>query len=104
MALYDPREFPAETVSPDFTVADVLAWARTKPADEVYDYGNPGDCALCQFLKETGQTRQGGSIGERYWTDLTGKVRYIPTDLNAAADGGGAEWTFGALVKRLEAL
>jgi hypothetical protein len=39
----------------DFTIADVLVWARTKPADEAYNYVDARDCALCQFLRETGR-------------------------------------------------
>jgi hypothetical protein len=42
MALYDPRELTV--VSPDFTVADVLAWARTKPADG----SNASNCSSCE--------------------------------------------------------
>jgi hypothetical protein len=38
----------------EFTIADVLAWARTKPADERYDYMNSCDCALAQFSRHIG--------------------------------------------------
>jgi hypothetical protein len=38
----------------DFTIADVLAWARTKPADEAYDYFNCRECALAQFSRHIG--------------------------------------------------
>jgi hypothetical protein len=37
--------------SADFTVAEFLAWARTKPADEEYRYWDIGNCAVAQFAK-----------------------------------------------------
>jgi hypothetical protein len=48
----------------------LLAWARKQPADAEYDYGSIHNCALCQFLKDTGicsTPRAGGS----YWTDTS---------------------------------
>jgi hypothetical protein len=101
MALYDPREFPAETVSPDFTVADVLAWARTKPAGERYDYCSNGECATAQFLLDRGEPLAG--VRDACWRDTSDKLHRLPAGLNAATIGD-FNWTFGALVKRLEAL
>lgn len=37
----------------DFTISDVLAWARTKPADERYNFIDAANCALGCFLRET---------------------------------------------------
>jgi hypothetical protein len=85
----------------DFTIADVLAWARTKPADEAYRYNSNTDCALCQFLRETGRAER-PSVGGTTWRPVafSGVERRIPEQICQAllAD------TFGALVKRLEAL
>jgi hypothetical protein len=86
----------------DFTIADVLAWARTKPADEAYNYGSNNNCALCQFLRETGRCER-PSVGGTYWRNRdTGfaDVREFPTGLETALLGA----TFGDLVKRLQAL
>jgi hypothetical protein len=99
----DVVEAPA-TVSPDFTVAEFLAWVRTKPADEEYDYGAPHDCAICQFLKATARTAPNAVIGMVYWVDVNGDARRIPFSVDKAADNGGQDWTFGALAKRLETI
>jgi hypothetical protein len=82
--------------SPDFTIADVLAWARTKPADETYCFLEPENCAVAQF----------GQATNRPELVRVGDLRKLPVpfahDLwNAVISKG---WTFAALVKRLEAL
>jgi hypothetical protein len=96
----------------DFTIADVLAWARTKPADESYSYGSNTDCALCQFVRETGRVRQ-PTAGASYlnaWelAPHLGRKLFslpIPNELNDAVCAIDEEQaTFRTLVKRLEAL
>jgi hypothetical protein len=95
MALYDPGEFPSETVvSPDFTVADVLAWARTKPSGEDYNFRDARNCALAQFGIATGRRHLVG-VGE-----VDAKYPAIYGAVNPLED----DFTFGGLVKRLEAL
>ena len=94
MALYDPA--PRETVvSPDFTVADVLAWARTKPADEGYNFCDSSACAIAQFGLETGRNHLVGvsDLG----TVLPGFNLKLLRALSLSE-------TFGDLVKRLGAL
>jgi hypothetical protein len=83
--------------SADFTIADVLAWARTKPADEVYCYINAGGCAVAQFGAETNRPELVGvglilSLGKRWLYDAVSPPDGMDHD------------TFGALVARLEAL
>jgi hypothetical protein len=112
MGLYDPGEFPSEAptpkvdapVSPDFTFADVLAWARTKPADEEYSYWCD-QCAIGQFLVETGRQTSPDMCNTWYVADDGERVDFDDT-LDDAAWGGGsyAPRTFGAFVSRLEAL
>lgn len=104
----------------DFTVADVLAWARTKPADGRYDYDSSTRCALCCFLRETGRATSPvvdmevfgkarwrdryGTGGQQYDIAIDAAVRGVTKDeLN---DNGYNEdlWTYGKLVSRLEAL
>jgi hypothetical protein len=100
----------------DFTIADVLEWARTKPADEVYYYYDSFDCALCQFLKGTQRADEPHvsphRVGlEGFWQDNWGEPIPYPAELEPALasqtpiedDVWGAE-TFGALVARLETL
>jgi hypothetical protein len=82
--------------STDFTINDVLAWARTKPAGEEYDYCDAKNCAVAQFGKETGR---------EHLISLGYLGRY--PDLKRAVQDSAAIvqcWTFGALVTRLEAL
>jgi hypothetical protein len=100
----------------DFTIADVLEWARTKPADGVYRYYDPFNCALCQFLKDTLRSSGPRVVSHRayqggFWEDGWGEPTPYPAELEPAlasqkpieVDVWGEE-TFGALVKRLEAL
>jgi hypothetical protein len=100
MALYDPQEFPAETRT-DFSLPDVLTWARTKPADEAYDYLANCNCALAQFLRETGRSpspwvtgfdwREGSFDGQRHQMP-----KVVADAVNAFPN------TFGAFADRLE--
>jgi hypothetical protein len=90
----------APTVSPDFTVADVLAFARSKPADEAYDYEDPCCCALGQFIRDALGTDD-YCLGN-LTVAIGGVCRPIPSTLHKALRFG--DWTFGALVKRLEAI
>jgi hypothetical protein len=84
----------APTVSPDFAVGEFLDWARTKPADERYCYIDPSVCALAQF---------GAATGRPYLIDIGRPNEAYPAIDNAVNPLGGA-FTFGALVKRLEAI
>lgn len=86
----------------DFTIADVLAWARTKPADERYNYWC-NQCAIGQFLVETGRAASEPEMAQRRWRtdDVEGD---IPEEIDAAAYAGYDGDAFGAFVKRLEAL
>jgi hypothetical protein len=87
----------------DFTVADVLAWARTKPASETYDYCDNDNCALAQFLRETGRAKR-ARVNPLFWRDGVNSKRThpIPHGLNDAALEGGE--TFGGFVEQLEQL
>jgi hypothetical protein len=82
----------------DFTIADVLVWARTKPADEAYDFYDASVCAIAQFGEATGRQRLIDL------SDLTAgdEAAGLPLGLSDAVIGG--DWTFGALVERLERL
>jgi hypothetical protein len=87
---------------PDFTIADVLAWARTKPADEEYDFLDPGVCALGLFARERRGFSKRSAAHERYRGLVALELRNA---VQGVGRGYGPErWTFGALVTRLEAL
>jgi hypothetical protein len=85
--------------NPDFTIADVLAWARTKPADEKYDYVDNRQCALAQFLRETEIAKDPYVIPCGYWLNgRRGRNRQFGYALNTALHAD----TFGELTERLE--
>lgn len=79
--------------SPDFTIADVLAFCRTKPADEQYPFLNAYHCAAGQFGRATGRKSLVGCGDLR-------KLGHL--ELHKAVIA--SPWTFGALATRLEAL
>lgn len=86
----------------DFSVADVLVWARTKPADETYDYWCD-KCAIGQFLVETGRAIS-PTMGSADYKD-GGRLVAIPRYIDEAAYALGAKKpSFGQLVHRLETL
>jgi hypothetical protein len=96
MALYDPREFPeAETVSPDFTLEEFLAWVRTKPAGEEYNFVCADVCAVAQFGDATGRESLLGLDPDQLDALHPGLCDLVnPLDF---------EFTFGALAARIEA-
>jgi hypothetical protein len=85
--------------SADFTIVEFLAWVRTKPAGERYDFFNPKLCAIGQFGAATDR-HDLTSIGITYLSEK------LPNRLSDAvvAKGSPRDWTFGALAARLEAL
>lgn len=86
----------------DFTVADLLAWARTKPADETYVFVSPAYCALGQFAREMlgfseldAACEAYGPVSEKLLDAALGRFAIYPDF---------PEQNFGQLVKRLEML
>lgn len=79
----------------DFAIADVLEWARTKPAEERYSYCDSTRCALAQFGKATGRPELTGPSGTAFLE--------AHDELRGAFCGPGQD-TFGRLVRELEAL
>lgn len=79
----------------DFTISDVLAWARTKPADELFRYSDIDNCACAQFVRSVGAPLHGElrSRLERKLGMLILDCEYI--------DGGRR---FGEFAERIEAL
>jgi hypothetical protein len=80
----------------DFTISELLEWARTKPADEEYDYIDAAYCAFGQFLRET----RGWSELQCYYHDPVDTPEFDPKIDGALQQSRN----FGALVARLEAL
>jgi hypothetical protein len=85
----------APTVSPDFTVAEFLAWVRTKPADEEYDYYSACGCALGQFCGVTGRNWFGdyAAFNARNVFEVAYREQLV-----------AEPQTFGALASRLETI
>jgi hypothetical protein len=84
--------------------AEFLAFAKAKPADEVYDGGDITACALAQFAHSRGATYTGASGYEEgpheWFTYPEGAFMAALPNANSVE----APRTWGALVTRLEAL
>lgn len=100
MALYDPNEFPQEVeTTKGFTLAELLVWARSKPADETYDYVNANNCAVAQFGRESGHPELLNLSPEEL------ERKHVCLDRIARGNyctHRSLRWTFGAFVARLE--
>lgn len=86
-------------------IADFAAYARSR-GDAWYDYNNPGQCACCQFLRDTGRAEVPRVVSSDWRDGLQSAKRFpLPKGLDAAlvAEGEG-DWVFSALATRLEAL
>lgn len=77
----------------DFTIAEFLAFCRSKPADEEYCFVNARACAIAQFGEATGRPHLVGL--------LSGGIPFGLCDIVNPLRG---DHTFGALAERLEAL
>jgi hypothetical protein len=66
------------------TLADLIAWLRTKPAEEEYNYANPSDCALAQFFKARGYRLRGLSCND--FDVVGGKSYEFPLEWVALAN------------------
>jgi hypothetical protein len=82
--------------NPDFTIEELLAFARSKPADERYDFCDAGFCAIAQFGRATNRPHliNLGDIG----------IYSEPVRLAVMASGCSTDWTFGKLAVRLSVL
>jgi hypothetical protein len=81
-------------MTPDFSIPQFLAWARSKPADEEYEFCLADECALGQFL----QAKCGFSAMDCYRNDPFARL-----DISIRQALGTSD-SFGALVTRLEKL
>ena len=83
---------------------DVLAWARTKPADEVYYYMDNRHCAVAQYLKERGICATPCVTPAFWYDDQTNyDERYYDHRIDQAANTAPGR-TFGAFADCLEHL
>lgn len=81
-------------------IAEFAAFCRGK-GDEAYDYDCSVNCAVAQFVRDTGRSN-GDAIGHIWYYDQHGKSQAIPCGVSPAADA--YPQTFSALADRLEAL
>ena len=72
----------------DMSFRSFLTLARTKPANEEYNYNDPDNCPLAQWAHSM----------EAWYAETPGsfEVYALGSTFN------GDQWTWGALVKRLE--
>lgn len=80
----------------------VLEWARTKPADERYNYVSNCGCAVAQFLKDTGRCRDPMVLASAWYDRSDGYtgLHRLPLSVDYAASA--LPHTFGAFADRLE--
>lgn len=84
-----------ELKKPDLTIHGLLAWLRTMPPDDKYDYASQSKCACAQFLKSQGfrDVWAGG------WTvAVDGERHNIPLQIQEAVEDG--PYTFGDALAR----
>ena len=77
-----------------------LQFCESKPADEVYDYTDPFNCAFCQYLKSVGYKRP--AVNPHDWRPdrlHDSNRRDLPAGVDQAALR--SSHTFGALATRL---
>lgn len=91
-------------------ISDFAVYARERGPTR-YDYSDPGNCATCQFLRDTDRAAEPRVVPETWRDGLCSNERFpLPAGMDAAlkaeCDGGLdlAGWTFSALADRLEAL
>jgi len=84
----------------DFTAEDFLAFCKSKPSEEAYDYVDDQRCALAQFLRSIG--REDVSVGSHGFSDhTTGRDdQPIPDTIYRALRS--LDNTFGELALRME--
>ena len=88
-----------------FTRRTFLAWLKTKPADEEYDYLDNNQCVVAQFLKDTGRMSK-PNVGGFDFRNKAARDPRASTDLPAFLSGvvlHEAPTTFGALAARIGA-
>jgi hypothetical protein len=79
------------------TLADLIAWLRTKPADEKYAYEDPRECLLAQYYMARGYRVIVGSP-----TLILGPSHRLPWCFNMIAQDHPR--TYGGAIARAEAV
>ena len=87
-------------------LTEFAAYCRGKPVDEAYRYSSSSNCAVAQFLRDTGRAIQ-PAVDNIGWGDFAITTapeadRPLPKGLNKAV----RDWpsTFSALADRIDAL
>lgn len=94
------------TIQEMLTLPSFLAWAKTKPPDETFDYVDNEDCAIALFIKDEGYA---GVSVSGFAVSYPEHVK-IPWDIETAlvealaAGGNNRAVPFGLLVEHLEAV
>jgi hypothetical protein len=85
-----------------FSPSAFHAWAASQPPEMTYRPSSPTECALCQFLNDTGLTRN-AVVGTTIWRECGDEEdRPLPEWANTAVQT--APHDFGSLAIRLERL
>jgi hypothetical protein len=107
MYLQDKSFNPGVVEAPGdpFTLPHLIAWMRTKPADEVYCFVDNGECLIAQYISHLGYGEP--NVGPfMFVAKYEGKrvSKELPDHWNDIANGYGKPHTFGAALSRALAL
>jgi hypothetical protein len=87
-----------------YTAEQFLAFARTKPADEAYNYMSNGNCAFAQFLRAQGYENPRVFGFDYSLSGLFGNTQPLPAALIENDSRALQADTWGECVARLEAV
>src|SRR5258707_333877 len=92
--LYDPK-WEQKTELEPISLAALVAWLETQPADVVYPWLNTNDCLACRYLRAIR-----GPQGEKTarYRDVFGGCD------NYHAIAAATPWTYGAALKRARSM
>jgi hypothetical protein len=98
MMLYDPK-WEQKTKADPFTLESLIAWLKTKPANERYNYAFHDSCMIAQYLTDMGYRNVSvGACGR--WDADGASGDLVQFAAIAIARARCTEWTFGAALKR----
>ena len=88
-------------MNPDFSLNEFRFWAASQPPELTYRPSSPTECALCQFLNDTGVTTH-AHVGTTIFGEVGEDKQPLPQWANDAVQA--EPYDFGSLAGRLEKL
>lgn len=90
--LFNPDWDKTDRVYNGVSLRVLAAWLETMPPNERYDFRNPFDCVLAQYMKAQGLPAVVEVPEDGWITDVS------------QGDGYDEDWTFGAALERARAV